>query len=92
MNKRGQVAIYALMLSVVVVILGLAFAPVIQQFTGFTRGNSTSEFVQGLDCTNESISDFNKGTCVFEDLKSPYFFFVVITCAGIIIGAKILWS
>lgn len=90
-NKRGQVMFYTIMLSVVLIILAMAMTPVVKQFVDDSR-NSTTETRQGLDCSNESISDFQQAQCVLVDMATPYFFFAVIGIAGIVIGAKVLFG
>jgi hypothetical protein len=40
--------------------------------------NSTSDTQVGLDCDNESISDFTKSQCFITDISTPYFFFGLI--------------
>lgn len=89
MNNRGQVAIFTLMLFIVIVILALAFSPVIKQITEEAR-SPTSDTALGLDCSNTSISDFQNAGCVSVDLLNPYFFWGLLGIAGIIIGAKII--
>lgn len=36
----------------------------------------------GLDCTNTSISDGNKLTCLAVDWVVPYFFIIIFSAAG----------
>ena len=88
MNDRGQVFFVSLMLAVCFLILALAFAPVIKQFTDSAR-NSTTETQVGLDCGNTSISNFDKANCLFVDSFNPYFVGFLILFAGAIIVAKI---
>ena len=59
MIKKGQVAMYGLMLGIVIIILALAFSGVVKKFVDNAR-NTTSEFGNGLDCNNASIADYNK--------------------------------
>lgn len=90
-NKRGQVMFYSVMLSVTLIILAMAMTPVVKQFVDDSR-NSTTDTRQGLDCSNESISDFQQAQCVIVDMATPYFFFAMLGIAGIIIGAKIMFG
>lgn len=89
MNNKGQYAIYTLMIGIVVLILALAFAPALKSFVDTARLPSTNESI-GLDCTNNSISDFDKATCVTTDLYLPYFILGLVGLALIIIGAKVV--
>jgi hypothetical protein len=87
MFARGQVAIFAFMLGLVVIILALALVPVIKQSTDNAR-NATSGDTLGLDCSNSSISMFDKGACLTTDLTQPYFFGTLIAIGGAILAAK----
>ena len=89
LKKRGQAMFFTLMLGVVVIILALALAPAVKQTSDTAQAPSTNETV-GLDCMNNSISDFNKAQCFFTDLSTPYFFFGFIGIAGAIIGARLI--
>ena len=87
MNNNGQIMFYGLMLGVTIIILALAFAPVLKQFNDDAR-NVTSNTQVGLDCNNASISDFNKAQCQIQDLSLPYFIIGIIAIGGIVMGAK----
>ena len=89
MNKSGQVFLVSLMIAIVFIILGLAFSPSIKEFTDNARNQTNGDTV-GLDCGNSSISNFDKGTCMFVDLYNPYFAGFLIFAAGAIIFAKII--
>lgn len=88
-NKRGQVIFYTLMLGIVVIILAMALTPVVNEFVNGAK-NSTDETHVGLDCSNESISDFTKSQCVITDITTPYFFFSVVAIALLVIGARLV--
>lgn len=47
-------------------------------------------FRTAMDCTNQSISDGNKITCLVGDLVMPYFIWAIISLAGGIVIAKFL--
>lgn len=87
LNNKGQVVFYALMLGIVVVIIALALVPVVNQFTTEAR-NVTDDTHVGLDCSNSSISDFQKSQCVLTDAATPYFFFGLIGIALLVMFAK----
>ena len=90
LNERGQTSIFFLfMLFVVVIILALALSPVLKSFTDDARNVSDDTHV-GLDCNNDSISNFDKANCVVQDISLPYFILGLIALAGIILGAKLL--
>ena len=87
MNPRGQVVFFGLMLGVCIIVLALGIIPVLKSFTDEARAASTDSSV-GLDCSNESISDYQKSQCTMTDLTLPYFFLGLIGIALLVIGAK----
>lgn len=87
-NKVGQVWAYSLMLGIVVIVLALALAPAGKQFIDNAMNQSTSDFI-GLDCSNNSISNFDKATCRITDFSLPYFFGGLILIGAGIITARI---
>ena len=87
MNKSGQTVFYTFMLAVVIVILALAFAPTLKSFTDSARAPSSDTAI-GLDCSNATISNFNKANCMVTDLTLPYFIIGLVAIAGIVIGAR----
>lgn len=91
LNSKGQTTLVAIMLAVVFIILALAFATPIKQFSDTARNSSTNSTV-GLDCSNSSISTYDKANCVATDLFNPYFIGFLIFMAGVIIAAKITTS
>ena len=89
MNKGGQVIFYTLMIFVTIVILAMALVSVVKSQVDDAR-NPTSDTAVGLDCSNSSISDYQKGQCLLTDLTTPYFFFGLLGIAGLIVGARVL--
>jgi len=89
MNNKGSVAIFGLMLGLTIIILGLALAPAVSQATETARNQTNGDTV-GLDCSNSSISDFDKATCIATDLNIFYFIGSIILIGGSLIGIKIL--
>jgi hypothetical protein len=87
MDNKGSVIIYGIMLGLTIIILALALAPSVQEFTEEAR-NSTS----GMDCSNSSISNFDKATCVVTDLNLFYFIGGLIFIAGSVIIAKVVFG
>ncbi len=85
MNNKGQVAFLVMMIGIVIIVLALAFAPPLKTQIDTTRG------VDGLDCANNSISTFDKATCIVTDLNMFYFVGGLIFVAGaVIMGRRVL--
>ena len=91
MNKSGSVVIYTLMLGMLIIILALALAPVVIESTTGAM-NASSGDTQGLDCTNESISNFDKAACIAVDLSGFYLIGALIFIGGLIITAKVTFG
>jgi len=91
MNKKGQVIIITFMIGLVVVILALALAPSLQSQIDDARNVSTDSSV-GLDCGNESISNFDKAACVASDITLPYFIGFLLFLSGAIIVGRLIFS
>jgi hypothetical protein len=87
LNRKGQVVFFGLMLGVLIVVLALGITPVLKSFVDNARSPTTDTSV-GLDCNNESISDYQKSQCTITDLSLPYFFLGLIGIALLVIGAK----
>lgn len=86
MNNKGQVVIFTLMLSIVIIILALAFAPVLKQSVEDARNPDS------LDCSNTSISNFDKLGCLSTDASLFGFIGIAIFLAGSIIGARVIFN
>ncbi len=91
MNKKGQTAIVFFMIGLVVAILALALAPAVKQATDTARNQSSNNSV-GLDCSNNSISNFDKATCVVTDITLPYFIGFLLLLAGAIVLGRIIFQ
>lgn len=89
MNKKGSVVIYGLMVGLTIIILALALAEPVYSFIN-TSMNATSGDKVGLDCNNESISNFDKATCVVVDLNGFYFIGALILIGGAFFTYKIV--
>jgi len=89
MNDKGQSSLVLLSLGIVVIILALAFAPVIKQFSDDSRNVSSNTQV-GLDCSNSSISNFDKANCVAVDSLNPYFIGFLLLLGVAFISAKLI--
>lgn len=92
-SKRSQALIYGFMIAVVLIILALALAPMVKNRTDNARNLTIEEGgINGLDCSNSSISNFNKTSCIAVDMTQFLFIGIVIFIAGAIITAKIIWT
>ena len=91
MNKLGQTQFFGFMLGLVVIILALALAFPVRESANIAMNNSTSDSV-GLECTNSSISNFQKVACYAADLTPFYFIGSLIMIGGVILISKILFS
>lgn len=91
MDKKGSVLIYGIMLALVIIILALAIAPKVNEFTNTARNQTNGDTI-GLDCSNSSISKFDKATCVIVDLNPFYFIIGLVCIGGAIATAKIIFA
>jgi len=82
MNKGAQVALISLMVGVMVFMLAMVFIDPLSDVIEETRNNTQ------LDCSNSSISDGKKATCLIVDLILPYFIAIIIALAGALISAR----
>jgi len=89
LNRRGQTVFVAAMIAIVFIVLALAFAPAMKQF-GDNARNVSSDTQVGLDCSNSSISNYDKASCNAVDLFNPYFMGFLVFGAGAIIAARIV--
>ena len=85
MNNRGSVLFYGFMLGVTILVLALALAPAIGQFTSNAMNNSTASI--GLNCTTTS-DNFVKAACIVTDVGQFYFIGALIFIAGVVITAR----
>jgi hypothetical protein len=86
MNNKGQVWGYAIMLSIVVIVLGLALAPAGKSFIDSAMGNSTADFI-GLNC-DTTTDNFVKGACTITDFSLAYVIGGIVLIGCGIIGAR----
>lgn len=90
MNQKGQIWGYSLMLGLVIIVLALALAPAGRDFVSSAMNQTVGDTL-GLDCTNESISNFDKGACVVTDFSQAYFFGGLILIGGAIVVSRIVF-
>lgn len=87
MNNKGQAIFVYFCLGIVIIILALAFAPILKQFVTDAMNPSTENSI-GLDCNNASISDFDKANCVAVDLSQ---FTFIMTLISIGLAILVVW-
>lgn len=90
-SKHASTMIYSLMLGLVILIMTIALAPSGKQVIDDAMNASTSDFI-GLDCDNDSISNFDKATCVVTDFSLFWFFGALICIAGAVVGGRIIFQ
>ena len=91
MNKLGQIQFFGFMLGLVVIILALALAFPIREIANTAMNTSTNDSV-GMDCSNTSISNFDKISCYAADLTPFYFIGSLIMIGGVILLSKIIFT
>ena len=87
MNRKCSVLLYTMMIGFLIIVLALALAPATSSFISTAMNQST-----GLDCTNSSISNYDKATCVVVDLNLFYFIGALIFIGGVIVTARIMFG
>ena len=90
-QKKASITLYSIMLALTIIILALALAGPIRESTDNARNQTDGDTI-GMDCGNESISDFTKAACVATDINLFYFIGGLIFLAGVIISARIIFS
>lgn len=82
MNKKGQNLMLAIGLAIMIFASGMLMA-------NFLKDEVTT-FRAAADCSNLSISDGVKISCLVGDLVIPYFIWGVLSLAGGVLMAKFL--
>lgn len=75
MNKKGAIG-FAIITFIFFFLMGMVIVNLIKPDVTLARNSNN------LDCSNASISDGNKLTCLTVDLVIPYFF-VIVCSAGL---------
>lgn len=83
-SKRGQVFLVGLMLGIVGFMAAMIFINPLTDVINEARGGDQ------LDCSNSSISDSQKGTCLIVDITLPAFIGVVVGLSGTYVMSKIV--
>ncbi len=91
MNKKAQTIFFAFMLGLVILLLILVFAGIVKERSDVARNTTIENGEPGLDCTNSSISDYNKAACYTTDLTTFYFIGGVLFLVGAIFSARFLF-
>ena len=91
MNNKGQITIYALMIALVIIILALALAPAVSQFTTSARNNTDGDVI-GMNCSNPAIDDFTKAGCIATDISLFYVIAGLIFIAGSVATARVVFG
>ena len=85
MNKRGQVSLgLAIIVALVIFLMGIPIVNILKPDVDIARGAT------GLDCTNSSITDGTRLSCLAVDLVIPYFILIIMSAAGGMIVARFL--
>lgn len=83
MNNKGQVIFLAFMIGLTILVLALALAGGLRKEVDNARSSSN------LDCSNSSISTFNKATCVVVDANLFYFIIGLVGIGIAVIIARL---
>jgi hypothetical protein len=84
MNNKGQAVFVALMIGIVVIVLVLAFAFPVKEATTNARAD--------MNCSDTTISNFDKAGCLASDLTLFYIIAGGLAIAGIVIGSRIAFA
>jgi len=94
-QKKASVTIYGIMLALTIIILVLALAPVVRDFTNNARNETDltdpDSPAVGMNCSTTD-SDFTKAGCYMVDLSLFGFIGFMIFVAGAIVTARYIWG
>ena len=82
MNNKAQTMFIAVLIAGMIFFTGVIFINFIKDDITTTRTS--------MDCSNSTISDGAKLTCLGIDIVVPYFIVVFISAAGGLIAARLL--
>lgn len=83
MNKKAQMSLgIAIVIAILIFLMGIPVINILKPEIDTARGSS------GLDCTNTSITDGNRLTCLGVDIVLPYFIWIVLASAGGVVIAR----
>jgi hypothetical protein len=91
MNNKGQtvVVIYGLMISIVIIILIMSFAPAIKELVDSAMSATVADTI-GMDCS-ATTDNFVKVACIPLDMTNFAFVGTLLFLCGAIITAKIVF-
>ena len=92
MNNKGFSFFIGIMLGLTIIILALALASPVKQFTDSARNETTILGGDGLNCTNTELSTYDQATCIATDSLLPYFIGFLIFMGLAIMTAKIIYG
>lgn len=84
MNRNGQTLFWAVVIGIMIVAAGMLFLNFVKPEVDNARASDA------LDCSNLTISDGAKLTCLGADAAVPYFIIVVLAAAGGYITSKFI--
>ncbi len=85
-DKKGQVAFIAVMIGVILIVLGLALAPALKDVI---NGDDVMG-ENGLNCSNENITNQDKALCTSIDSTSPLYVMVIFGLALMLFGRIVI--
>ena len=88
LNNKGQVIFFGLMIGITVIVLALALAPVLGEFTDGAMNETDVLGGQGLNCTSTTLSWADEGACLIVDFSLPYFILSLMAIGLIYLGGK----
>lgn len=83
MKKKGQMIIIYLMVAIIILIFAVNMIPVLKNNIDYSRNTSAS-----LNCTDDSITMANKGTCIVLDMGLWYFISVCMAIGIALVAGK----
>ena len=89
-NSKANVTIYGIMLALTIIVLALALAPVVRDFTESARNESSGDTI-GMNCST-TTDDFVKAGCIATDLSLFYLIGGLLVIAGVVITSRIIFS
>ena len=90
-NMKGQVSAMVFMVAVVIIILALAWTPVINEITTGAMNETYPIGGDGMNCS-ATTDNFVKAGCWVADINQAYFIGGILAIAGMVIGAKLIWG
>lgn len=84
MNNKGQVIFLTFMIALTLIVLALGLAFPVKESIDIARNSNN------LNCTNSTISTFDKGACIVADLTIFHYIGGLIFIAGMIVAAKVI--